>query len=107
MVFTVSGLVRKKDYNISIRGVNSDRYRYKYLHNTWTQVSESEFTHDPEKMIAVHPSSPQSGTKWMAKDVDFKSVKITHYPKSKGGDVSHYKKFLFSLTVYVTWASLQ
>ena len=87
-MFNVSGLTRKKEYDISIRAVCSDRYRYKYLHSTWTQVSESEFTHDPRKMATSHPNSPQTGAKWMAKDVDFKSLKITHYPKSKGGDVS-------------------
>ena len=88
LMFNVSGLTRKKEYNISIRAVSSDHYRYKYLHNAWTQVSESEFTHDPRKMVAIHHNSPQTGAKWMAKDLDFKSVKITHYPKSKGGDVS-------------------
>lgn len=82
------GLSRKKEYNIYVRAVCSDQYRYKYLQNSWTQVSESEFTHDAKKMISKHPSSPQTGTKWMAKDVDFKSLKITHYAKSKGGDVS-------------------
>ena len=97
-MFSVSGLVRKKEYNILIRAVSSDRYRYKYIHNTWSQVSESEYSHDHNKMEAQHPSSPQTGAKWMAKDVDFKSVKITHYPKSKGGDVSHTHTHTLSLS---------
>ena len=88
LMFQVSGLSRKKEYNVYLRAVLNDCYRYKYLHNTWTQVAESDITHDEARMITKHPSSPQSGAKWMAKDIDFKSAKITHYPKSKGGDVS-------------------
>ena len=90
LIFTVNGLTRKKDYNIYVRAVSKDQKRYKYLNNKWAPVSDSDVMHDNSRMIAKHPNSPQSGAKWMMRDVDFKSVKITHYSKSKGGDVSHY-----------------
>ena len=88
LIFTVSGLSRKKDYNIYVRAVSNDQKRYKYLNNKWAPASDSDVAHDRSKMIAKHPNSPQSGAKWMMRDVDFKSVKITHYTKSKHGDVS-------------------
>ena len=102
-MFSVTGLSRKKDYNVYIRAVLNDQYRYKYLYNQWTRVSESDFVHDETRMISKHPNSPQSGGKWMAKDIDFKSLKITHYPKSKGGDVSKNMHLLLLLIIMLTY----
>ena len=88
LLFDVVGLDRRKEYNLYVRAVPSDKFRYKYLRNCWTAVGDIDSDHDETKMIMKHPSSPQTGAKWMMKDVDFRQLKITHHRTSKSGHVS-------------------
>ena len=48
---------------------------------------ESEVIHDEARMELLHPMSPSKGEIWMKRPVSFKTLKITHDKKSKGGNV--------------------
>ena len=88
MLIHISGLQRKTSYSVSLRVASSDNYRYKYLNCEWRAVGESEVIQEEKKMTVEHSNSPRHGSFWTNKPVSFKSVKITHSPNSKHGDVS-------------------
>lgn len=76
------------EYNVYMRIVSADNFRYKFLGSRWVAMGESEVMQNEERQIVKHPSSPNLGSFWMKKPISFKSVKITHHPQSKLGNVS-------------------
>lgn len=98
LAFSVHGLSPKTEYNISIRAVLSNELRFKYRNHQWTAVEGSPGgIQKEEKMTCKHSNSPMTGSKWMASDVNFKTVKITNTERSKNGDVSYILNFLSSI----------
>ncbi len=65
-----------------------DTHRNKFVNMQWVAVGESEVVQDETRQIYNHPNSPKSGSLWMRKPISFKTCKITHHPRSKGGHVS-------------------
>ena len=55
----------------------------------WVATGESEVVQNEAKQILPHPNSPNTGMFWMKRAISFKSVKITHFPKSRNGNVSN------------------
>ena len=84
---TVTGLQPLAKYNVSLKIVPADAQRYKFLNGYWQATGESDVLQDESKMEYVHPSSLTTGEMWCKKPVSFKTVKITHAPGSKNGDV--------------------
>ena len=50
-------------------------------------TGESEVIQNEAKQILPHPNSPNTGMVRMKRAISFKSVKITHSPKSRDGNV--------------------
>lgn len=86
---SLRGLEPTTYYDVSFRATSYDECRYKYLSMKWENVGESEVMQNEDRQIYKHPNSPNSGLIWMKKPVSFKSVKITHHPTSKNGNVSN------------------
>ena len=84
-----------KNYAVTLRVCSADNFRYKYLNSAWVKVGESEILQNERRQLFNHPHSPNTGESWMKKPVSFKSVKISHNPSSKHGDVSKNKKKSF------------
>ena len=75
-------------YDVILRVASADPYRYKFINMRWTAIGESEINQNEAKQLFRHPSSPSCGSFWMKKPISFKSIKITHSPVSKNGNVS-------------------
>ena len=89
LLVSVRGLDENTEYTISLRISSADPYRYKFLNMQWVSVGESEVMQNEDRQIYCHYNSPSTGTFWMKKPISFKSVKITHNPSSKHGNVSY------------------
>lgn len=85
---TVQGLEPDADYTLYMKVTPADDQRYRYINMKWCATGETEINQNEEMQTYRHPSSPNSGQFWMKRPVSFKSIKITHYPKSKYGNVS-------------------
>lgn len=85
---TLRGLNPSKDYNITLRVASVDTCRYRFFNMQWTVVGESEVYQNEARQMYIHPSSPRSGEFWMKRPISFRTVKITHNPSSKNGNVS-------------------
>lgn len=89
---TMHGMDPDMDYMLYLKVTPSDDQRYRYINMKWCPTGETEVNQNEELQTYRHPSSPNSGQFWMKRPVSFKSIKITHYPKSKFGNVSPKKK---------------
>lgn len=87
LLVSLRGLELKKRYQVSLRMVPVDNYRYRYSNMTWSPAGDSDVIQNHERQIFHHPCSPTSGQFWMKRPISFKSVKITHYANSKHGNV--------------------
>ncbi len=85
---TLRGLIEKSLYAIEVRTKSHDKNRYKYTKNRWIAVTVSEIDQKKEKQLYRHPNSPNTGSFWMKKPINFQSCKITHDVHSKNGHVS-------------------
>ena len=88
VMINVRGLNPRSEYVISLKVASTDGYRYKFYGHRWVAVGESEILQNEARQVFRHPSSPNTGDFWMTKPISFKSVKITHNPSSKNGNVS-------------------
>ncbi len=86
-MLNIQGLNPNKDYHVSLRFVSADNQRYRYSSMKWIATGESEVVENEAKQILPHPNSPNTGMFWMNRAISFKSVKITHFPKSRDGNV--------------------
>lgn len=87
VVITIKGLKPALTYRLSLRVTPADLCRYKFLNMHWSNVGESEINQNEQKQLYRHPSSPNTGAFWMRKPISFRSIKITHSPTSKNGNV--------------------
>lgn len=87
-MLTLQGLEPDGDYTLYLKVTPADDQRYRYINMKWCATGETEVNQNEEMQTYRHPSSPNSGQFWMKRPVSFKSIKITHYPKSKYGNVS-------------------
>jgi len=84
---TPTGLKPSALYTITLRVVCADNFKYKYTDRRWHTVGTSDVMHDRSRMAYKHPSTPAPGEQLNNKPVDFKAMKITHFSKSKNGNV--------------------
>jgi len=85
---TPTGLKPSALYTITLRVVCADNFKYKYTNRQWHTVGTTDVTHETNRMAYQHPSTPAPGEQLNNKTIDFKSMKITHNPKSQNGNVS-------------------
>lgn len=97
---SIRGLHPTLDYSISLRIHAADSYRYKFLNSYWSAVGESEILQNESRQIFRHPNSPHPGEFWMKKPVSFKTIKITHNPASKSGNVSQCSSHAWAIPIY-------
>lgn len=84
----VRGLDPIQQYNITLRIVPVDNYRYKFLNMEWTKAGNSDVSQNKDRQVYLHPESPNSGGFWMRKQISFRQLKITHNPNCKNAHVS-------------------
>lgn len=98
---TLRGLEPTQDYTVTLRVAPADTCRYKFLNMQWSAVGESEINQNEARQLFVHPNSPNTGEFWMKKPISFKSVKITHNPTSRNGNVSPVRHiYILSLWIW-------
>jgi len=85
---TVKGLDPLLKYNIQMRVAPADKYRHKYDGMRWEAAGESDVQQDMDRQIVSHSRSPDLGQSWMKAPVSFRTVKLTHFPSSRYGNVS-------------------
>lgn len=88
LIVSLYDLELKREYDVYIRAVPVNTYRYKYLNMEWREVGETDAFPSNDKQIYRHPSSPSTGHHWMKKPISFKGIKVTNNPRSANGNVS-------------------
>ena len=89
LMLTIQGLEPEMDYTIYLKVTPADDQRYRYINMKWCATGETEVSQSEHLQTYRHPSSPNTGQFWMKRPISFKSIKISHYPKSKNGNVSY------------------
>ena len=88
VIITPSGLNPTVLYSVTLQIVSADNFRYKYTDSQWHSVCTTDVIHDETRMKYRHPFTPAPGEQLNNRPLDFKTMKLTHYLKSKNGDVS-------------------
>jgi len=84
----VRGLDPLLKYSIQMRVVPADKFRHKFSGMRWEAVGESDVQQDKNRQIVSHSRSPDLGRSWMKTPLSFRTVKLTHFPSSRYGNVS-------------------
>ena len=83
---SVSGLKPKAKYTMTCEIYLADNHRFKFINTQWMPVGSAEA--QPEKIIYVHPDSPNTGAFWMRQGISFKKLKITNNKEKPNGNVT-------------------
>ena len=89
LMVNVQGLEPATLYNVAFRATSADPFRYRFVNMKWMIVGESEVDQNLARQISLHPDSPKNGESWMKRPISFKSIKLTHNPKSNNELVSY------------------
>ncbi|XP_065910237.1 T-box transcription factor TBX6L-like [Dysidea avara] len=87
VVVTPSGLKPRALYTVILHIVCADSFKYKYTDSRWHSINRTDVTHDESRMKYQHPFTPALGEHLNNHPLDFKTMKLTHYSRSKNGDV--------------------
>ena len=101
VVVTSSGLKSGTLYTVEMHIVCADSLRYKYTDSRWHSINRTDVRHDKSRMKYLHPFTPALGEHLNNRPLDFKCMKLTHYSRSKNGDMSTMLliHFLMSITI--------
>lgn len=84
LVVSLSGLDPNAVYTLRLEILPSDGKRYKFLQTEWVPVGKAD-----KKQVYrdyIHPDSPNNGSFWMEKEINFKLVKLTNNKATKYAD---------------------
>ena len=89
MEVSISGMVPKLKYSISLEFIPMDNSGYKLLLSKWYHSGDGD-QHCEGKLRYIHPDSPSTGKSWMSGKVSFKTLRLTNNKKHKKCSVSVY-----------------
>ncbi|XP_053209357.1 T-box transcription factor T homolog 1-like [Panonychus citri] len=83
----IQGLDPFSMYLVIIEFVQVGDYRWKFINNEWVQGSKSEAKSQSRYCFYTHPESPNYGSHWMKKEIEFPKVKLTNRTPPEEGQV--------------------
>jgi hypothetical protein len=82
----MTGLISDKRYNLFVDMIMVDFLQWKFLGGVWTSFQTHEKL-EKTCFAYMHPDSPQTGSFWMKKEIQFSKLKLSNHNSNNSGNI--------------------